>query len=278
MEQWLGASKQMAARIDLMSDPIDYLYPQHVPRPVFAISGELVTGGFKQSPHAHRKAQLFMALRGLVTCEVTKGLWMVPHHCALWIPGDLEHSIRCVGDVLVYTLFVEPAAATGMPQECCTLAVTPLLRELIIAASRLSTLYDCEGPDGRLAQTLLDQLVIAPRERLHLPMPEDARLHTIAEALASRPADRATIAEWAKRVAMSERSLFRLIQQEVGMSFGRWRQQFHIMVALERLACGDSVQAVAFHLGYQNSSAFITMFKKVMGQSPGQYQPAWSEG
>lgn len=248
--------------------PLD---PEDVPRAVFAIGGELVTEGFEQPAHEHRKAQLIMALRGLVTCEVAKGLWMVPPQCALWIPGGMEHSVRGVGELAVYILFVEPGAAPAMPKECCTIAIAPLLRELIIGVAHLPPFYDQEGSQGRLTQTMLDELAIAPLEHLHLPMPGDRRLRRIADALSADPSDRATIGEWARRVAMSERSLFRLIQREIGMSFGRWRRQFQIMVALERLAAGEAVQAVAFDLGYESASAFITMFKKALGQPPAQY-------
>ncbi|MEJ2459625.1 MAG: AraC family transcriptional regulator, partial [Novosphingobium sp.] len=139
-------------------------------------------------------------------------------------------------------------------------------------------LYDREGPDGRLVQTMLDQLQVAPVERLHLPFPKDARLRRIAEALAADPSDRATIGEWACRVAMSERTFSRLILRETGMSFGRWRQQFQIRLALERLAGGDPVQSVAFDLGYESVSAFITMFKKALGQPPGKYLASCSDG
>jgi AraC-like DNA-binding protein len=255
-------------------DREEILDPQDVPRPVFAIGGELVTEGFEQPRHEHRKAQLIMALRGLVTCEVAKGLWMVPPQCALWIPGGLEHSVRGVGQVALYVLFVEPDAATALPQECCTVAIAPLLRELVIAVAKLPPLYDVDGPQGRLTRTMLDELSGAPVERLHLPLPSDPRLRRIADALTADPSDRATIGEWARRVAMSERTLFRLIHREIGMSFGRWRQQFHIMVALERLARGDAVQLVAFDLGYESASAFITMFKKVLGAPPGKYLAA----
>ena len=109
---------------------------------------------------------------------------------------------------------------------------------------------------------------------LHLPMPADPRLRTIAKALSSDPANRTTIAEWARIVAMSERSLFRLVMSQTGMNFGRWRQQFQVMFAIERLTEGASVQTVAFDLGYESASAFITMFKKVLGQPPGQYLAA----
>jgi AraC-like DNA-binding protein len=252
-------------------DHESFFDPQKVQRPVFAISGESVTVGFEHPPHAHHKAQLILALRGLVSCEVAKGMWMVPPQCALWIPGGMEHSVRGVGEVAVYILFAEPDATQAMPKECCTVAIAPLLRELIFEVANLPPLYDCDGPDGRLVQTMLDQLAMAPVESLYLPLPSDSRLRKIANAFTADPADRATVGEWARRVAMSERTLFRLIHREIGMSFGRWRQQFHIMVALKRLASGDSVQTVAYDLGYESASAFITMFKKALGEPPAKY-------
>ncbi len=43
------------------------------------------------------------------------------------------------------------------------------------------------------------------------------------------------------------------------------------MVALQRLTAGVSVQAVSSDLGYESPSAFITMFKKTMGNSPRRF-------
>lgn len=248
--------------------------PEEIPRPVSAVGMELVTEGFEQPPHQHRKAQLILAVRGLITCEVAHGLWMVPRQCALWIPGDMEHSVRFAGDLELYVLFVDPELARNLPADCSTFSTGPLLRELLIAVSRVPPLYDVDGADGRLIQTMLDQLERAPTGSLHLPMPADPRLRTIAKTLSSDPANRTTIGEWARIVAMSERSLFRLIMSQTGMSFGRWRQQFQVMFAIERLTEGASVQTVSFDLGYESASAFITMFKKVMGQPPGQFLAA----
>jgi AraC-like DNA-binding protein len=70
---------------------------------------------------------------------------------------------------------------------------------------------------------------------------------------------------------MSERTLARLVVRETGLTFGRWRQQLHLIVALRQLAAEDSVQRVAGNLGYDSVTAFITMFKKALGQSPTQY-------
>jgi AraC-like DNA-binding protein len=62
-----------------------------------------------------------------------------------------------------------------------------------------------------------------------------------------------------------------LIKNATGISFGRWRQQLHLMIALSHLAEGQSVQHVAGALGYDSVSAFITMFRKALGKSPTQY-------
>ena len=70
---------------------------------------------------------------------------------------------------------------------------------------------------------------------------------------------------------MSERSLGRLIAEEVGMSFGRWRRQLHVIMAVQSLTFGRSVETVAADLGYESASSFVAMFRKVMGQPPGRY-------
>ena len=107
----------------------------------------------------------------------------------------------------------------------------------------------------RFCQVILDELAAAPVEKLHLPMPSDGGLRRIADEMTADPSDRATVHEWAKRIGVSERTLSRLVLQETGMSFGRWRQQLHIILALQWLSQGASVQSVATDLGYEAQAA-----------------------
>ena len=46
------------------------------------------------------------------------------------------------------------------------------------------------------------------------------------------------------------------------MSFGRWRQQLGVMLAVKWLAGGASIQQVAADLGYESVPSFVTMFRK----------------
>jgi AraC-like DNA-binding protein len=135
----------------------------------------------------------------------------------------------------------------------------------------MPVIYDIDGADGRIATVLLDQLALAPAEELRFPMPVDARLRRIASAMMENPSDRATIDDWGRRTAVAPRTLTRILQRETGMSFGRWRRQLHILIALQRLDQGASVQAVALDLGYEGASAFVTMFRKALGKPPARY-------
>lgn len=245
--------------------------PEDVPRAVVAIGGSMVTKGMEVGDHQHRRAQLLLTLRGLVTCEADQGVWIVPPRCAVWIPGDLPHSITFSGNVEVYCLFVDPDDAARLPRQCCTLAISPLLQELVLHVTHMPALYDVDGADGRVTAVLLDQIAASPVEKLHFPMPVDPRLRKIAVALMAEPADRATIHEWGRRVGAAPRTLTRILDRETGMSFGRWRQQLHILIALQRLTQGASVQNTALDLGYEGVSAFVTMFRKTLGKPPARY-------
>jgi AraC-like DNA-binding protein len=222
------------------------------------------------SPHDHRKGQLILSLHGAVSCEVQNALWLVPPQHAVWIPGGTPHSCRVTQNARTCFLFVEPDAA-AMPEACCTVAITPLVRELILHLAEQEPPYLSEGKTARLVTVLLEQLSDAPVRELRLPISGHPKIRQISDTLFADPGDRTTLRQWAARLATSERSLARLVENTTGLSFGRWRQQLHLMIALSHLADGVSVQRVAGILGYDSVNAFITMFKKAMGKPPTQY-------
>ena len=87
----------------------------------------------------------------------------------------------------------------------------------------------------------------------------------------------ATIGQWLKNplsvaaLSPSGKQLARLVVRETGLSFRRWRHQLQLILALQLLIRGQTVQQTAQALGYDSTTAFITMFKKGLGQTPGRY-------
>jgi len=251
----------------------DFRDPDELATPIFVGGYDSGTGNYELELafHSHRKAQLFFVVRGLVTCESPQGLWTVPPQSALWIPGGETHRLHVAGQLAGYVVFLEPALATTMPAGCCTAEVSPLLREVLARCAELPLFYTETPQTQNLHRVLLDEILSAHVEDLFLPMPKDARVRKLADLLIKKPADPATIGVWAKRVGVSERTLTRIITSETGMSFGRWRQQLHIILALRWMSAGKSVQAVSIDLGYEEPGSFITMFRKALGLSPAKF-------
>lgn len=224
--------------------------------------------------HHHRKGQFLLWQRGVLTCEVAGGFWLVPPGSAIWVPGGVPHRMETSGTVTCYVVYVDGAVSDALPRQCCTLSVTPLLRELVIRSAAFPMHYDQGGMTARVTTLLLEEMALAQPGGVHLPMPADKRLRTLVDAIMTAPAAPASIASWAQRMDISPRTLSRLVTRETGMSFGRWRRQLHLMIALQWMSKGAKVQDVADGLGYENASNFVVMFRKALGQTPGRYLAA----
>jgi len=227
--------------------------------------------GYESPMHHHPTAQLVHAMSGVMVVTTPSGQWVVPPSRGIWVPALTPHSIRTVGPVLMRSLFVWPDAAPGLPTRCEVVAISPLLRELILAAVDIPPDYVPESRDGRLMRLVLDELSVLPVLPLKLPQPRDSRLAAVCEGISRTPEDNATLADWGRRVGADPKTLQRLFARETGMSFGQWRQQARLLIGLEQLAAGKRVVDVALNLGYESPSAFASMFKRQFGETPSRF-------
>ncbi|MCC4106250.1 AraC family transcriptional regulator [Serratia ureilytica] len=220
--------------------------------------------------HSHTQGELVLAISGLVACEVAQRYWLVPPGCALWIPAGTAHYSQAAVDACGFFLSID-GQPPWLPQKCCTVRATPLLKEMAAALAK--------EPRTDLNQHYLDLLVAlmseeiqrSPFEHAHFPLPADRRLQHVAKSLIEKPDDRKTLAQWAIDSGMSERTFSRRLRAETGMSFGQWRKQLHLIIALNALSSGNSVQKTSEMLGYETVTGFISMFKQALGSTPAQF-------
>ena len=250
------------------TDPADY---QRVLRAVAAMPKDFAAG-FEILPHSHERAQLIYATAGTMRVATDDGMWIVPPLRALWMPAGVRHGIVMLGEVTMRTLYVRNDAAAFMPGTCHVLPISALLRELIVRATELPLHYDEHGPAGHVVALILAELRGLQSLPLQLPMPRDARLRALCQALLDSPGDQRPLAAWAKSVNASGRTLARRFQSETGLSFGAWRQPARVLEAMGRLGGGAPVTQVALDLGYESVSAFSAMFRRAAGASPSHYR------
>lgn len=221
--------------------------------------------------HFHDRDQLVYASRGVMTVSTGAGTWVVPTHRAVWIPAAVPHTITMSGVVAMRTLYLKPKLASNMPRECCVVNVSPLLRELILRACEFRALKKIVWRHRHLIDLALDELEGIQMVPLQLPHLSDPRAVRVADVLLADPGNTATLIRLCKASGASKRTVERFFLEEAGMTFGRWRQQHRLMHAVRLLAEGAKVTHAALEAGYSTPSAFISVFKKILGTTPALY-------
>ncbi|MCH4270431.1 AraC family transcriptional regulator [Kerstersia gyiorum] len=222
--------------------------------------------------HSHARIQFLQVLEGALAVRVGTQQWLVPQHHALLLPAGLTHDNRYFGPARVRSLYIAPGLwQAGMPDGGRLVAVPPLLRELSAAVLAIPREPSADDRHALLMALTVREIQHQPGLALRLPMPADRRLQRMCETLLRDPGNRAPLAYWTRVSGLSQRTLTRLFPRETGLSYSAWRQQLLLLAALERLASGRTVGAVALDLGYASASAFGAMFLRQVGMTPSAY-------
>ncbi|GAA4649475.1 helix-turn-helix transcriptional regulator [Kistimonas scapharcae] len=235
------------------------------------LMGIAVDSGPHESPsHQHQKAQLLYAVEGSMTITMADTLCILSPNRAAWIPPGVEHS-TCTQGFHYRSLYFDTRYFTSLPISQSLLNVAPLFRELILRVCEWQPGYPEDGAEMRLATVLQDELIRAVRADLMLPLPQDRRLRGIADHLLQHPDDGRILTRLAADVGASSRTISRHFRHETGMSFSAWRQQLRLLKAMELLSEKLPVSKISAQLGFASDSAFIAMFRRQTGVSPGRY-------
>ncbi|MBL1101100.1 AraC family transcriptional regulator [Streptomyces coffeae] len=219
--------------------------------------------------HRHDEQQIIYAGSGVVAVSTDAGTWFAPGTRALWIPAGTVHAHRAHGTLDLHLVGL-PADDNPLRLDAPTvLSVSPLLRELIVAYTRSPD--DTSAERRRLRAVLRDQLRTSPQRPVHLPTPSDPRLAAVCALVHEHPDDPRTLAALGAATGVGERTLSRLFRSELGMTFPQWRTQSRLYHALRMLADGMPVTTVAHRCGWSSTSAFIDVFRRSFGRTPGTH-------
>ncbi len=225
----------------------------------------------KTPAHTHEWDQLTYAASGVMRVHTEAASWVVPPHRAVWLPAGTSHAEELHAPVSVRTLYLAPGLAKTLPRDCRIVNISTLLRELILHVSRIGALDRTKPVEAHLISVLLDELKSVSDVPLQLPMPRDPRARRFANILRDRPDDSRSVAALSKRAGGSRRTIERLFLTETKMTVGEWRRRLRLLHGVRLLAGGESVTNAALEAGYSSTSAFIAVFKKTFGTTPGRY-------
>ncbi|WP_306262447.1 helix-turn-helix domain-containing protein [Pararhizobium sp. IMCC21322] len=227
--------------------------------------------GTTNEPHSHWRGQLIYAISGSLKVISTAGTWIVPPERAVWMPSHTEHSVMSVTDAHARFLYLDPKTFKGLPSIVTVVQMTALMRECLLSFLTLPRLYDEAGSASHLVAIMVDELRVVPVMPLHLPQPASPKLKRAADLVLSSISTPPRLASLAADAGLSVRSFERHFQRETGLTWRKWVTQARLMEAISQLSNGARVGDVAFALGYEGPSAFVAMFKKATGHTPGKY-------
>ena len=222
--------------------------------------------------HSHRMGHLNYTPHGTMRIDTAEAHFLAPPQYGVWIPPQVEHNCHVQHAALYRSFYVQPQLCAELPQKACMLRISPIVRSILADFAQRDVRVPESAADLRLAQVMVDQLCQARLENSFLPQAQSPALQAVLAGLRAEPSSRQSMADWAAQVHLTERTLARHCQQELGMGLAEWRQRLRHLCAVDALGEGKTVQEIAFDLGYSTASAFIAMFQRETGMTPEQFR------
>jgi AraC-like DNA-binding protein len=219
--------------------------------------------------HRHDDHQLIHVGGGVLAVHTDHGAWVAGAGRAIWIPAATWHEHRVYGHAEVHTLHF-PTEEAPLPAGSPTvIAATGLLRELVTAATEPGL---PASELRRLRAVVHDRLRRAHVTPLNLPRARDPRLAHACRLVTDDLSRPRTMAWLARRAGAGERTLARLFRAEFGTTYPQWRTTIRVFHAMVELTAGATVTQTAHRCGWATPSAFVDVFTRTMGQTPGAYR------
>lgn len=247
-----------------------------LPRPIVPRSQNLAARQIFPR-HSHPWNQFVYATAGTLMVTAADTWHVITPEQGIWLPTGVEHTTGALSGAEFRNLYVADRPGLAMPRQCTVLAVTPLLRALIVELEAVSRQED-ETYLDQLTALIFAQLERQPVQHFHLPWPASPLLQRLCEALYAQPADNRSAEDWGRELGASARTLARRFAREVGISLREWRHRLRLFLALEWLCAGRPITGIALDLGYANPAAFAYMFRQALGCSPTEWRRRRQDG
>jgi AraC-like DNA-binding protein len=255
-------------------DDIARLLPfEQAPRPMVGYARDYAAE-HNTGWHQHPRAQLLHAVAGTMRVATEAALFIVPPGTGLWVPANTQHVTRMPAGLAMRGLFLREDAARAGPDTVVVVAISPLLRALILAACDQPVMWDEDGPVRHVVALALHEIGHAATRPISVPACRDPRLQRVTEALLADPSDARGLEAFADTAGASARTLARLFRRDTGMSFRAWRRQLRLTEGLAALAQGETPARAAASVGYSSGPAFGAAFRTTFGTTPGRSRQA----
>ncbi len=226
--------------------------------------------------HKHEKAQLLYTEGGLVYVTTETKTYFLPARHFMWIPDTIKHSIHPSSEnVMMRNLYfpVDKNEHSFYSNEGIY-PVNDLLLQMMLFTNRWNGDLKKGSRNYFIARAIKAILpeICETNLPLALPTAKDKRLLKVINYLDEHLDETIFFSKLAEKFGFSERSLYRLFQKDMGMSFIQFFTIRRMLKAIELLLEKRlPVSEVAVAVGYNSIPTFSNTFYKLLGQRPSDY-------
>ncbi|QJD97664.1 AraC family transcriptional regulator [Mucilaginibacter robiniae] len=224
--------------------------------------------------HQHKKGQLSYVEGGIAYVHIENKTFVIPARHYFWIPQGLEHILKVSHSATVLRSIFFYAFDDDKNPFYNQVGIYPI-NDLLLQMIKYTDKWEGPiGPKDSRYQFLTTIKNILPEIStrvlpIALPTTDNERMRVIMSYIDIHISDPHTIQSIGDRFGLSRRSLSRLFQATLGISFLQYLKLLRMVKAFEMiLQTNMSMSEIAYAIGYQSLSSFSNTFYQFTNLRP----------
>lgn len=226
--------------------------------------------------HQHDKAQLLLVYGGIAYLQTNEKDFYIPSNHYIWIPKSYPHNLMFnTQDLYIINIYFPKEKASDFYDELGIYPVSKLLAEMLSFSEKWQGDYYKGSWEFEFLSTLKKVLSKENLKKfsIQLPTTEDQRLNGIIDSFKNRLNENLSLERIAQQSGMSVRSVTRLFQTKLQITFVQYVKMLRIIRAMELIKDTDlNMTEIAYEIGYSNISAFSNNFQQLTNMRPTEFK------
>lgn len=227
--------------------------------------------------HSHIKGQLTYVEGGVAYIYIKNKTYIIPARHYVWIPKGQEHFLKVRHSATVTRslyFYTEDDATDPFYDKLGIYPVNNLLLEMITYTGRWMGYIEKKDPGYAFLAAIKNILPqLSPKSfPIALPTTSNARLRPVVLYLSQNFDQPLTLEGIGERFGMGERTLSRLFQSTMNISFLQYFKLLRTVRAIEMIMQGDKTTTeIAYLTGYNSLAAFSKAFYQLTNIRPSDF-------
>jgi len=226
--------------------------------------------------HSHHKGQLIYIEGGVAYIHLIEKTLIIPARHYVWIPKEMKHYVEMHKSVIIISLYFYADDDEDHPffNKGGIYPINALLMQMLSYTTRWEGDIELENKAYAFLAGIKNILPEISKKALPIALPttENERMQPVIQYIQDHLLEPLTLTTLCAKTGFSERTLSRLFQETMKISFLQYFKLLRMVKAIEMMLQTDkSMSEIAYTLGYNNLSAFSNIFYQLTRIRPSEF-------